>query len=315
MGQKEINILSHKQEVRNTVEASTDRDSGENCDVEVKAPLKKGRSPHVDNRKSYRIKYDMLRSNFINDLFHNTTAHYPLVGFYEVLTHRVYWKFILLSAISYIITFNVIAILYYIFLFPTTAILYLFLLGPFGPVLAVIDLILHSNSLAKSFCKHIILTRVRDNIFDLTLERKGCYDIIKSAKLLKKNPNADATVKNWRQLNKYKDILIFTKDLTYKIIIYFILFLISLFPIIGPLVVNFLVSPERAHGYLMRYFVLNNDDKKTSKKYRNAHLANFLCFGMMAGLLEFLPGSSIITFTTNTVAGALWAENIIKKQN
>lgn len=229
------------------------------------------------------------------------------------MTHKVYWGPLLIFAGCYLCIFSVIAVAYYITIIPVVMAWACFTAGPLGVVLGHIQWILQTNALTTLVCQNIVLTHISSQVFDITLYNNGQEEFLRKAKYIRVDKNVSLTkYESW----KVKLPLLIV-NLLRKAITLLILTLISLIPLLGPLLTNQLVSARRAFSYMARYFTLSGQKAEEAKDFQYGHLALFFTFGMAAGLLEFVPLLSIITILSNTIGAAQWSTNMIKspKQN
>ncbi|CAR27736.1 ZYRO0D05412p [Zygosaccharomyces rouxii] len=187
-------------------------------------------------------------------------------------------------------------------------------LGPLGFILVHIQWLLQTNALTALVCRKIILTYISNQIFDTTLYLHGQSEFLARAKFITVSADSDNRI-HWSMAEFWSFVVpLWILNIMRKILVAVILAGISLIPLIGPPIVNQLISSRRASSYMGRYFVLSGTDPMAAKNYEYEHLGLFYSFGMAAGILEFLPLFSIITMTSNTVGAARWSIDIIKKK-
>ena len=189
----------------------------------------------------------------------------------------------------------------------------IFLFGPIGIILAHFEWLFYTNSLTGIICKTIVLSRLNDQIFDMALYLNNQNQFLLEAKYVR-HPLKPRDKMHWTKPEFWmNDVASRGCSVTRKISISIALTIVSLIPIIGPFISNQLISPRRAYSYMHRYFILKGEDEKKNKDFQYEHLGKFIYFGATAGIMEFIPGASIITMTTNTVGAAKWAAAIIEK--
>lgn len=155
---------------------------------------------------------------------------------------------------------------------------------------------------------------MNNQIFDTTLYSHGQSKFLAEAKFISVPPDSDRPIR-WYTTEFWSfRAPLWILSVIRKILVAAILTGISLIPLIGPPIVNQLISSRRAYSYMSRYFVLKGTDPKEAKNYEYKHLGLFYSFGMAAGILEFLPVFSIVTMTSNSVGAARWSIDIIKKR-
>lgn len=217
-------------------------------------------------------------------------------------------------ALGYTAIFVTIGAIYYIFIFPALLAWAIMTIGPLGFILAHIQWLLQTNALTALVCRKIILTHISNQIFDTTLYLHGQSEFLARAKIITVPSDSDNRI-HWSMTEFWTFIVpLWILDVIRRVLVAIILAGISLLPLIGPPIVNQLISSRRAHSYMSRYFVLKGTEAKAVKNYEYEHLGLFYSFGMAAGILEFLPVFSIVTMTSNTVGAARWSIDIIKKK-
>ncbi|CUS20774.1 LAQU0S01e14356g1_1 [Lachancea quebecensis] len=256
-----------------------------------------------------RVSY--VRKNFLFGLFVDQTYIYPVLGFLRFLVTPSFWLYSFVLAFCFAFIFVTVAVLYYLFLLPILLIWAVSTLGPIGFIIVHIQWLLQSNALAITLTNILIAPIFADSIFDATLTKLGHIEFLERAKHLPVTPPKRTS---WRSLEFWLVVLpskgvSLTFSLTSKVT----LSMLSLIPIIGPTIVNQLLSPTRGFSYGKRFYVLKNLNGSQLKDKFYEHLGEYTAFGMMAGLLELIPIMSIITIPSNVIAGALWASNELKK--
>lgn len=250
-----------------------------------------------DTIPTMKLRYDLLKKNFIKEIFSSKAFIYPFLGFYEVLTNPVYWKHIFLFALCYALIFITIAGLFYVTFVPLLVPWAIVLLGPLGVVLVHIQWILQTNVLTAFVCRTLVLTHITNQIFDISLVLQDQDEFLKAGKHLPKpqikhrNIDEPDAVRNFNTVKGSWVFKIpkFLFGMVFKLSDFTTLTLLSLIPIIGPILANQLMAPRRTYTYLQRYFLLRGFSKKEAKDFQYEHYASFICFGMSAGLLEIIP--------------------------
>lgn len=222
-----------------------------------------------------------------------------------------FWLYSFVLAFCFAFIFVTVAVLYYLFLLPILLIWAVSTLGPVGFVIVHIQWLLQSNALAITLTNILIAPIFADSIFDATLTKLGHAEFLEKAKHL---PVTSPKQASWRSLEFW--LVVFPSkavSLMFSLSSKVALSMLSLIPIVGPTIVNQLLSPTRGFSYGKRFYVLKNLSGSQLKDKFYEHLGQYTAFGMMAGLLELIPIMSIITIPSNVIAGALWASNELKK--
>lgn len=181
--------------------------------------------------------------------------------------------------------------------------------------------ILQTNVLTAFVCRTLVLTHITNQIFDISLVLQDQDEFLKAGKHLPKpqikhrNIDEPDAVRNFNTVKGSWVFKIpkFLFGMVFKLSDFTTLTLLSLIPIIGPILANQLMAPRRTYTYLQRYFLLRGFSKKEAKDFQYEHYASFICFGMSAGLLEIIPFFTIITISSNTVGAAKWCSSLLRE--
>lgn len=222
------------------------------------------------------------------------------------LTQRVYWKYLVLFSVSFVLIFAVVGIILYAIIIPWGMGLSMVLLGPLGVVLLHLQWLLMTNVVANQVCHRILLPNLNWQVYKLTVSQYNVspYNIDVEAY---ENPHLK---RDSNDLWWFIGILGWGKNLVQKIGTT----VISFIPIIGPLVVNVCDTNERTRKCLDPFFKEQNWSKDQIKQFEISRRADFVAFGLVSGILESIPLVSIITMTSNIVAGGLWAVELFKSK-
>ncbi|SMN20032.1 hypothetical protein, no similarity [Maudiozyma saulgeensis] len=179
-----------------------------------------------------------------------------------------------------------------------------------GLVILHIQWIMLSNQFTIFVTKHIISPNLKEHIFRITIEM---FD--------------ESLLSHLRQKQEFKPLQSMKYDPTLQIYVRgaemirsflwkSILFVISLVPILGPLLYNQLSSIKRSFS-LVQYYLYNlkNLNREQAMQYKYKHLTSFIYMGMSAGILEMLPIFSVFTMIGNVVGGALWSIEHLAEQD
>ncbi|KAL3234501.1 hypothetical protein RNJ44_03263 [Nakaseomyces bracarensis] len=235
---------------------------------------------------------------------------FSLQGLYHVALKPVYWKPLGIFAGSYLLVFGVVAGAYYVTIMPFILAGALLTMGPVGLFVAHIQWLVQSNTMASYICRNLLVDKLNVEVFDVTLVKKGQQKLVTEAKYLDKKSTKRSKF-NW---SIHSVIYSFVTARVYSLTKTLMLSAISLIPIFGPLIVNQITAPDRALSYLSRYFRMRHFTSAETKAFKYRHLGPLACFGVAAGLLELIPFTSMITIMSNTVGAALWANDLMKKE-
>lgn len=183
-------------------------------------------------------------------------------------------------------------------------------MGPIGLVLAHIQWLVQSNSIAAYICRNLMLEKLNTEVFDLTLAKNGQQKLVSDAKYLSRK-----TTKSRRSIwSAHTIIYSFLSAKVTSLGQSIVLSLVSLIPVLGPLIVNQITAPDRALSYLNRYLFLKQYTSPDIKKFKYKNLGQLACFGVSAGLFELIPLASMVTIMSNTVGAAIWSADLVKKE-
>lgn len=180
------------------------------------------------------------------------------------------------------------------------------LLGPLGVILLHLQWLLITNVAANQICHKIVLPNLNWQVYKLTVSQ---YDVSPSNIDMNpyENPHLKKDSNDWWWI---VGIIGWGKDRVENIVTT----VISFIPIIGPLMVNVCDTNERTRKCLDPFFKEQNWSKQQIKQFEISRRADFVAFGLVSGILESIPIISIITMTSNIVAGGLWAINLFKSE-
>lgn len=183
-------------------------------------------------------------------------------------------------------------------------------MGPIGLVLAHIQWLVQSNSIAAYICRNLMLEKLNTEVFDLTLAKNGQQKLVSDAKYLSRK-----TTKSRRSIwSAHTIIYSFLSAKVTSLGQSIVFSLVSLIPVLGPLIVNQITAPDRALSYLNRYLFLKQYTSPDIKKFKYKNLGQLACFGVSAGLFELIPLASMVTIMSNTVGAAIWSADLVKKE-
>lgn len=248
-----------------------------------------------------------VRKNFFNDIRSLKGYTYPIAGLFEFFSWYKYWWYSLVLGCSYIFLFSILCTLYFIFLLPILSGMQIATLGPIGMILAMVQMFLQCNTWTVRGVKEFVLPTVVQDILELYLRKSGCGNKLDHLKMqqIPEVPELKAY-----QLEFWINYVPF-EILTYKrwIVTNILLGLLSLIPIVGPILVNILDSPERAFDYYDMWMIrLRLGDKAKRDKFYEK-LGQHFAFGLVAGFLEFFPLISVFGLCSNVLAIAISAKD------
>lgn len=222
----------------------------------------------------------------------------------------IYWKPLGIFAGSYLLIFGIVAGAYYVTIMPFILAGALLTMGPVGLFVAHIQWLIQSNTIASYLCRNLLVDKLNIEVFDVTLARNGQEKLVNEAKYLDRK-STKTNKFNWSIHNVIYSFITarinsLTKTITFS--------LISLIPILGPVIVNQLTAPDRAMSYLRRYFWMKHYSGAEIKTFKYRNLGQLACFGASAGLLELVPFTSMVTIMSNTVGAALYSNDLVKRE-
>ncbi|XBW35002.1 hypothetical protein QEN19_000567 [Hanseniaspora menglaensis] len=300
----------------------------------------------------YHQTFMNLVNNFPSDLINSRSYQYPILGIYEFVSNiRTYWKYVAPMIFLYSITTTIVGFYYLLLIFPITLGNLTMIFGVFGLIIAIIQAILEINAISLIIAKLLIFDEYMDLFFKNVLERHGQKEflleykrqllhqqILNQKNEAKRNNNPNI-IKRWlKQITHFFlpfDLLLmktiwekkndkeywstdaFT-DIAYFVYTVFkiiILVILSNVPIIGPLLVMLISSPMRSKGYMHFYFKICQYDETCIRKLIHKHYGQFFGFGVVSSFIEAIPYLSLFGAMTNQAGAALWAIDLIEKQN
>lgn len=212
--------------------------------------------------------------------------------------------------VCYMILFIILIWIYATFLLPILAGWQIILLGPIGLFIAIVQMILQCNTWTLRGIKNFVLNIFTDDIFELTLLRKGQAESLKNFKMrqLPAGPELHLNhIEYW-----IHDVPFNTFSFLRWLFVFIALTLISLIPIIGPFTTNFLQTPDRAYGYYDVWMSRRRLSDKAKRDEYYSRLGQLWAFGLTAGLLELIPGFSALLMISNVIGVGIWAHEDIK---
>ncbi|CCH61283.1 hypothetical protein TBLA_0E02300 [Henningerozyma blattae CBS 6284] len=263
-------------------------------------------------RKNLKLRVFLIKKNFNLNFFLNPTFRFPIIGLIQTITYPIYWRYVLIFSICYILIFFTLIFMTYIFVLPIMFLFTFSILGPFGFLLSHLQWLLQLNLIANLIVKNLLFKRFKFEIFDLTMVRLKKQILANQEKFILPKENG-GMVSNWSF--KFWNDEIFEKRYisvifnTLKLIIFLG---VSMIPIMGPIILNQLLSSKRALEYMERFFQIVSISGSDKKNFYYEHYLAFICFGSMTGVLEVLPFFSIFTIISNTVGSAYWSSNLIE---
>lgn len=187
----------------------------------------------------------------------------------------------------------------------------MFLFGPIGAVTAWITVLQFASIVSSFILNTFVLPRVSRIVFDTVLQKEEKEDLILEAKCLEKTkiPLHIRIRRSALVVPNYLLILL-PKCIMLKIL----LLLVSLIPVVGPMIVIFIRAPYKGLSSHGRYFDLKGWDRRKIRRFFNDHRADYAGYGVMALFLEMAPYVIIFFIFTNAIGIALWTVDIERKQ-
>lgn len=200
--------------------------------------------------------------------------------------------------------------MYAAFLLPILAGWQILLLGPVGLAIAVLQMLLQCNAWTSRGVRNFVLPKFTNDIFELTLLRKGQIETLNSLKRRQLPACPELHLNNiefW-----IHDVPFNTFSFLRWLFVFIFITLISLLPIVGPLAATILQTPDRAYGYYDVWMIRRRLSDKAKRDEYYSRLGQLWAFGLTAGLLELIPGFSALLMISNVIAVGVWANDDIK---
>ncbi|CCK72673.1 Rrt8p KNAG_0L00500 [Huiozyma naganishii CBS 8797] len=260
------------------------------------------------NQRWRRMYY--LKEYFLKDFCTPRTFSFPLQGFYEVVTKSKYWEMTGLLLVCHLVLFVVIAAIIYIPLMTLLSPL-MVLLGPIGVILVHIQWIIQSQAISGFVVKLTIWPTYQYRIFQMAL----LYNTGTCSKPMKR-PGIQRSTQPaaYRGVNTdWSKRISVSMHILYVVGRFLFFLLISLIPIVGPIVVNLLHSSSRAAAYIRNYLEWRGCEPAQMKELKKVRSGLFWAFGIPATLLDLVPFISIVSAAGNTVAATKWGLELTGK--
>lgn len=241
-------------------------------------------------------------------------------GIVDVLTKKVYWKYLGLFALIYVILAILVGFVLYLVALPLMTMLSFFLLGPFSLILAHIEWFILTMLLTQLLFKNVLIPNLSFIIFKISIidnfryfpHNKPSNSI--EDKINTKTKKVNSMGNKW--FNQENDFFwLFKVSLTFRVLIkYFTMTLISTIPVVGPIIVILLNCEKRALGYLKFYFNWKKISDQELRELVKTNSNEIFWFGLTTGVLEFIPIVNIITIMSNIVGATKFGLSLDTKK-
>lgn len=188
--------------------------------------------------------------------------------------------------------------------FPPYAVLLSLVLGPMGLLSALLSVLHLTRKLMILMLKALFFSRLQAVMFDAVLTREGLYNVVFGHNLKKEQSQKTIDVPG-----------LLANQLLPFLVTESLLLFVHFIPMIGPFLVLFVRAPTKANSFHQRYFKLMEWNYKTQNNCFWNFRLEYTQFGVMALLLEMIPGLTLLFMFTNNIGMALWTvENHDKLQ-
>lgn len=187
-------------------------------------------------------------------------------------------------------------------IFPIYAFVMTMFTGPFGLVSAFITLLVTSRRITTFILHFLFMRHIQGAIFDRTLRKEEAaevltrYELMSSRFMPKKTPRS----------RLYYQVLPFI----YREILYNVLAIIPLF---GPAIVLLFKAPVKSYKTHKRYYKLMMWNYLEINRFCRKYRYDYTLFGILALLLEMIPGLTVCFVFTNNIGMALWTAQYHKE--
>ncbi|SCU84818.1 LANO_0C02454g1_1 [Lachancea nothofagi CBS 11611] len=226
---------------------------------------------------------------------------YPFKGMSYLVWTNLFWREATLIFLIYISKFVLIAILYYLVLFPFVLGINTVLLGPLGVTVAVVHSVLQVNLYASNLTRLSGFEYATIMFEKLVDSRADHVALVSLIYLPAVQPMIVKPQRHWS-----KSIPIFIIKTAIRLANYFCLFVISMIPIVGILMVKFLRSGVIGYQYSMPYLAMQNPLQLRAGDVFYRELGKYIAFGISSGLLEVLPVFSGLNIVSSYLGRGLW---------
>lgn len=183
----------------------------------------------------------------------------------------------------------------FFFVLPVYAFILSVFVGPLGAVAAFISVLHLSRKVTVLLLTMIFFPRLQGVMFDTVLSKEGMYEVVFAYNLRRQHSEINTNIP-WLLVNRV--IPFFIQEAA--------LFVLHFIPILGPLISIAIRAPTLAFNLHQRYYKLANwKHEQTSASYWKFTLEYFQ-FGVVASVLELIPGLTFLFMFTNAVGMALW---------
>ncbi|GMM55838.1 Lds1 protein [Maudiozyma humilis] len=244
-----------------------------------------------------RDRYLESAVNFFPGLVNNQPFVYPVRGVVELAYRRKYYRKTTGGCLAiYLVAYAVILFMHWATLAPLY-IAFFAVLGPLGFILAVIHSLLQSNVLTMMFIR---LSHFPSKSVNYCLEL-NCGDHWRGENTV--------TVRYYIPFGCYYFWLVHLPIKLVKMwavsIVMIVMMGISSLPIVGPILFHLIISPFITRVYLSRMLRLKGYNDNEIAGFFATHLGAYTSFGILAGLIETIPGVAGIAVTTNMLGATL----------
>ncbi|KAI1809999.1 hypothetical protein GGS20DRAFT_569339 [Poronia punctata] len=231
---------------------------------------------------------------------------YPVRGIIYFCTHRELWKPFTSRIMPTIgLTAAVTAGMFFFTYLPQLAIL-VFVNGPLAVFTTTLLILNESSMIVNVISRNFFLQDALLDIFDGTLVSKNATGVVSEGRQLKSGGDPISrlgkVLKN--PFKKYSP----------KALVRYVMYLpLNFIPVVGTIIFILVQGRTRGTSVHDRYFQLKGWSSAQQQDWLEHHKAPYTSFGVIATLLEMVPGISMFFAFTNTVGAALWAADIEQK--
>ncbi|GEQ72362.1 hypothetical protein JCM33374_g6049 [Metschnikowia sp. JCM 33374] len=195
------------------------------------------------------------------------------------------------AALVSIIVFSILAVT----VFPVYALIATTVTGPFGLISAIITLFSLTRQLTILISQLLFIRHIQGIIFEKVLEREGAKDLLLRYRFMRSRFSPQKPI-DLRL--RYQTLPFLERELFY--------FLLGIIPLIGPLIVLFFKAPVKGYKTHKRYYKLMVWEYVDINRFYREYRRDYAAFGVVALLLEMIPGLTILFMFTSNIGMALW---------
>lgn len=179
--------------------------------------------------------------------------------------------------------------------FPVYAIGATLIMGPIGILASFVSILQTSRRVTILLLNMIFIGRIQDVMFDAILNREGLYELTFDYNRNKESKTGSTNTRMWLTHRVMPGV---TRGLLY--------FVLDMVPIIGPLIFVYSKAPTKTYKSHKRDYKLMRWNHRQIQLFSRKVASHYSAFGVVALLLEMIPGMTVFFMFTSNIGLALW---------